>query len=161
MQRAYFPICWRYYLMNRMRWFSKASECWPKLLARLIQKVRRDWAAPAHWTTTNSRAFVFADTTISQAHYRKFLLSLLNLFRDAKPFLDNRGAFIIRQLCTLLNAEFIFRIFAEIINEDDSNLKFSSTIVRTLNTILLTSSELFELRCLLRNINNEVIFISN
>lgn len=96
---------------------------------------------------------------MNQTHYRKFLISLLSLFRDAKPFLDNRGAFIIRQLCTLLNSELIFRVFAEIIIEDNSNLKFSSTMVRTLNTILLTSSELFELRSLLRNIDNEVRWI--
>lgn len=102
--------------------------------------------------------FLSADAPINQSHYRKFLLELLSLFRDEKPFLDNRGAFIIRQLCTLLNAELIFRIFAEIINEDDANLKFASTIVRTLNTILLTSPELFELRSMLRNIDNEVTF---
>lgn len=115
------------------------------------------------------------DDKISQTQYRKFLVSLLTLFSEEKPFLENRGAFIIRlvqfslkqqqfftvsfsfrQLCTLLNAEFIFRIFAEIINEEVSNLKFASTVVRTLNTILLTSSELFELRSLLRDIKNEV-----
>lgn len=83
-------------------------------------------------------------------------MSLLTLFRDEKTFLENRGAFIIRQLCTLLNSELIFRIFAEIIIEEDSNLKFTSTIVRTLNMILLTSTELFELRSSLRSIDNEV-----
>lgn len=61
------------------------------------------------------------------------------------------------QLCILLNAEVIYRIFAEIIFEETTNLKFASTMVRTLNTILLTTSELFELRMHLKDITNEVI----
>lgn len=63
---------------------------------------------------------------------------------------------LFRQLCILLNAEIIYRIFAEIIAEETPNLKFASTIIRTLNTILLTTSELFELRMLLKDIGNEV-----
>lgn len=60
------------------------------------------------------------------------------------------------QLCILLNAEVIYRIFAEIIFEETTNLKFASIMVRTLNTILLTTSELFELRVHLKDITNEV-----
>lgn len=60
------------------------------------------------------------------------------------------------QLCILLNAEVIYRIFAEIIFEETSNFKFASTMVRTLNTILLTTSELFELRMRLKDITNKV-----
>lgn len=36
------------------------------------------------------------DDKISQTQYRKFLVSLLTLFSEEKPFLENRGAFIIR-----------------------------------------------------------------
>lgn len=61
------------------------------------------------------------------------------------------------QLCILLNAEVIYRIFAEIIFEETTNLKFASTMVRTLNTILFTTSELFELRMHLKDITNEVM----
>lgn len=32
----------------------------------------------------------------NKAHYRKFLLSLLNLFSEEKKFLDNRASLIIR-----------------------------------------------------------------
>lgn len=56
----------------------------------------------------------------------------------------------------LLNAEFIYRTFAEIISEQTVNVKFASIMVRTLHTILITSSELFELRSQLKDIRNEV-----
>lgn len=83
-------------------------------------------------------------------------MSLLNLFSEDKVFLENRGALVIRQLCVLLNAEYIYRTFAEIIAEESTNIKFASTMIRTLNMILLTSSELFDLRNLLKDITNEV-----
>ncbi|XP_017477393.1 PREDICTED: protein VAC14 homolog [Rhagoletis zephyria] len=89
----------------------------------------------------------------NKVHYRKFLLSLINLFGEEKKFLDNRASLIIRQLCVLLNAEYIYRTFAEIIDEEV--IKFASTMVRLLNMILLTSPELFELRNSLRDITNE------
>lgn len=93
---------------------------------------------------------------VSQTQYRNFLVSLLKLFEEKRSLLENRGAFIISRLCALLDAETIYRILAEIIFEETTNLKFASTMVRTLNTILLTTSELFDLRMLLKDINNEV-----
>lgn len=94
------------------------------------------------------------DNEFNQTQYRKFLLSLLNLFSEEKPFLENRGSLIIRQLCVLLNAEYIYRTFAEIITNENINIRFASTMVRTLNMILLTSSELFDLRNSLKDIRN-------
>lgn len=96
------------------------------------------------------------DAETKNMQYRKLLLSLLNLFSEEKTFLDNKGALIIRQLCVLLNPELIFRTFSEIIMDEMTNIKFASKMVRTLNLILLTSSELFELRSSLRNIINPV-----
>lgn len=69
---------------------------------------------------------------------------------------NNFASCMFSQLCILLNAEVIYRIFAEIIFEETTNFKFASTMVRTLNTILLTTSELFELRVHLKDITNEV-----
>lgn len=96
------------------------------------------------------------DPETKNLQYRKLLLSLLNLFSEEKHFLENKGALIIRQLCVLLSPELVFRTFADIIMDETSNIKFASTMVRTLNLILLTSSELFELRSTLRNITNPV-----
>lgn len=36
------------------------------------------------------------DATSSHSHYKKFLNSLLRLFDEKRPLLENRGAFIIR-----------------------------------------------------------------
>lgn len=98
----------------------------------------------------------FIGQQASQAQYRNFLVSLLKLFEEKRSLLENRGAFIISRLCALLDAKTIYQILAEIIYEENTNLKFASTMVRTLNTILLTTSELFELRMLLKDISNEV-----
>lgn len=90
-----------------------------------------------------------------QTQYKYFLMELLTLFSENKIFLENRGTLIIRQLCRLLNAEYIYRTFAEILQDESIYLKFASTMVRTLNLILLTTSDLFELRNSLRDIRNE------
>lgn len=94
------------------------------------------------------------NTEFNQLKYREFLDSLLQMFRQDKNFLDNRGSLIIKQLCALLNAEYIYRTLAEILSNDKENARFVSIMVRKLNSILFTSSELFELRSTLRNIQN-------
>lgn len=104
----------------------------------------------------NTIRFLTSGQHASQTQYRNFLVSLLKLFEEKRSLLENRGAFIISRLCALLDAETIYRILAEIIFEETANLKFASTMVRTLNTILLTTSELFDLRMLLKDISNEV-----
>ena len=60
-----------------------------------------------------------------------------------------------RQLCMLLSAEDIYRSLAELLLQE-SNLKFARLMVETLNTILLTTSELFDLRNRLRNLSSQV-----
>jgi vacuole morphology and inheritance protein 14 len=54
-----------------------------------------------------------------------------------------------------LNSEDIYRTLSEILLHEE-DLKFASTMVETLNTILLTSSELFELRTKLKDLKTEV-----
>ncbi|KAJ1418386.1 Vacuolar protein 14 C-terminal Fig4-binding domain [Sesbania bispinosa] len=60
-----------------------------------------------------------------------------------------RGALIIRRLCVLLNAERVYRELSTIL-EGESDLDFASVMVQALNLILLTSSELSEIRDLLK-----------
>ena len=60
--------------------------------------------------------------------------------------------FLFRQLCVLLSAEDIYRSLAELLRSE-ANLKFARLMVETLNTILLTTSELFELRNRLRSLS--------
>ncbi|NXL66532.1 VAC14 protein, partial [Chordeiles acutipennis] len=85
------------------------------------------------------------------SYFYKFMINLLKRFSSERKLLETRGAFIIRQLCLLLNAENIFHSMADILLREE-DLKFASTMVHTLNTILLTSSELFQLRNQLKDL---------
>merc|ERR1712223_1653188 len=87
-------------------------------------------------------------------HFNSFILSLLKLFRADRNLLDTKGSFNFRQLCMLLSAEDIYRSLAELLLQE-SNLKFARLMVETLNTILLTTSELFDLRNRLRNLSSQ------
>ncbi|XP_074055335.1 protein VAC14 homolog [Macrotis lagotis] len=85
------------------------------------------------------------------SYFYKFMINLLKRFSSDRKLLESRGAFIIRQLCLLLNAENIFHSMADILLREE-DLKFASTMVHTLNTILLTSTELFQLRNQLKDL---------
>jgi vacuole morphology and inheritance protein 14 len=88
-------------------------------------------------------------------YFIKFMVNLLRLFATDRHLLEDRGAFIIRELCVLLNPEHIFKVLAEILR-DEQNLRFAAIMAQSLNTILLTSSELFELRNKLKDFTTEV-----
>lgn len=90
----------------------------------------------------------------SNSYFGKFMLSLLDLFQADPQLLEERGSFIIRQLCVLLNAEDIYRALSEILL-GRSELRFAAHMVQTLNTILLTSTELFELRNRLKDLGTQ------
>lgn len=84
-------------------------------------------------------------------YFDKFMMELIKLFHTDPSLLEEKGSFIIRQLAFLLNAEDIYRSISEIlVKEKDTS--FASTMVQTLNTILLTSTELFELRTQLKDL---------
>ncbi|XP_028665523.2 protein VAC14 homolog [Erpetoichthys calabaricus] len=93
-------------------------------------------------------------TPSMNSYFYKFMIKLLRRFSMERKLLDMRGAFIIRQLCLLLNAENIFHSMADILLKEE-DLKFASTMVQTLNTILLTSAELFQLRNQLKDLRTQ------
>ncbi|XP_049788046.1 protein VAC14 homolog [Schistocerca cancellata] len=96
-----------------------------------------------------------SDTThLHKPYFSKFLVNLLKLFNGDRHLLEDRGPFIIRQLCVSLNSEDVYRTLSEIIQHED-NLKFAAIMVENLNTILLTSPELFELRTKLKDVKSE------
>ncbi|KAJ8346200.1 hypothetical protein SKAU_G00303930 [Synaphobranchus kaupii] len=88
------------------------------------------------------------------SYFYKFMINLLKRFSLERKLLEIRGAFIIRQLCLLLHAENIFHSMADILLKEE-DLKFASTMVQTLNTILLTSAELFQLRNQLKDLRTQ------
>uniref|UniRef100_H0UX04 Protein VAC14 homolog n=1 Tax=Cavia porcellus TaxID=10141 RepID=H0UX04_CAVPO len=77
-------------------------------------------------------------TPTMNSYFYKFMINLLQRFSS-------------EQLCLLLNAENIFHSMADILLREE-DLKFASTMVHTLNTILLTSTELFQLRNQLKDL---------
>jgi len=64
--------------------------------------------------------------------------------------------FTFRQICGLLNSNDIYRTLSTFLLEEE-NMKFASVMIGTLNTILLTSPELYDLRTQLRDVTKEVI----
>ncbi|XP_020220630.1 protein VAC14 homolog isoform X2 [Cajanus cajan] len=82
-------------------------------------------------------------------HFRQLVVFLVHNFRVDNSLLEKRGALIIRRLCVLLNAERVYRELSTIL-EGESDLDFASIMVQALNLILLTSSELSEIRDLLK-----------
>ncbi|UJR25442.1 hypothetical protein I4U23_006789 [Adineta vaga] len=86
-------------------------------------------------------------------YFTKFIIVLMDLFRTDRPLLEARGSFIIRQLCMLLSPEDIYKTLSETLaNEPDSN--FASIMVKILSSILLTSTELHDLRIKLKNLQS-------
>lgn len=98
---------------------------------------------------------VIAEMIKSQSKYfTKFIANLIRLFSADRHLLEDRGVFIITKLCIMLNPDDIFKTFSENLIEE-SNLRFASVMVQTLSIILLTSSELFNLRSRLKDLDTE------
>lgn len=111
----------------------------------------------------------------TEYQFQLVLNAILNLFAQDRILLETRGSLIIRKLCVLLNAKSVYIRMAEALVSyestntsnsnaagtvdggsvsgqqpaDSSTLQFISTMVQTLNLILLTASELHDLRFVL------------
>ncbi|KAH0671226.1 hypothetical protein KY285_025827 [Solanum tuberosum] len=96
-------------------------------------------------------------------HFRQLVVFLVHNFQLDHSLLEKRGALIIRQLCVLLDAERVYRELSTIL-EGESDLDFASIMVQALNLILLTASELSDLRDLLKqslvNADGKNLFLS-
>ncbi|KAK4156440.1 vacuolar protein 14 C-terminal Fig4p binding-domain-containing protein [Chaetomidium leptoderma] len=87
-------------------------------------------------------------------YFTNFMVSLLQLFSTDRKLLETRGNLIIRQLCTSLSAERIYRTLADCI-EKEEDVEFASIMVQNLNNNLITAPELAELRKRLRNLETK------
>jgi vacuole morphology and inheritance protein 14 len=92
-------------------------------------------------------------------YFTNFMVNLLQLFSTDRKLLETRGNLIIRQLCTSLSAERIYRTLADCI-EKEEDVEFASIMVQNLNNNLITAPELAELRKRLRNLETKVCFES-
>ncbi|GFP83563.1 protein vac14 homolog [Phtheirospermum japonicum] len=84
-----------------------------------------------------------------EKHFDQLIVYLVQNFQVDNSLLEKRGALIIRRLCVLLDAETVYRKLSNIL-QGESDLDFASIMVQALNLILLTSSELANLRNLLK-----------
>ena len=93
-----------------------------------------------------------------EAQFQLVLNAILNLFAKDRQLLETRGSLIIRKLCVLLNAKSVYiRLAGALMHYEKSDghptdaatLEFVATMVQTLNLILLTASELHDLRTIL------------
>ena len=91
----------------------------------------------------------------SKDYFRKIISSLLELFATDRRLLEARGSLIVRELCLHLHPERIYRTFAEILEKEEDK-EFAGTMVQNLNLILVTASELVEMRLRLRKLDTEV-----
>lgn len=92
---------------------------------------------------------VLADISAPSELHRARLLQALRRLLAADDAPEDRGAFIVRQLCVLLGADDVYGALADEL-ETDTNPTFVSGAVTVLNTLLLTAAELHELRGRLR-----------
>lgn len=100
-------------------------------------------------------------TDPKELQFQLVLDSILNLFAEDRQLLETRGSLIIRKLCVLLNGKTVYIRMAQTLAsygteeepfDQTSTLQFISTMVQTLNLILLTASELHDLRSILSGV---------
>ncbi|KAL7543189.1 hypothetical protein ACHAXR_012907, partial [Thalassiosira sp. AJA248-18] len=94
-------------------------------------------------------------------HFKLVVNSILGLFASDRMLLENRGSLVVRKFCVLLDAESVYMLMAEVLSSSSAegekvdtvkfSVEFVSTMVQTLNLILLTANELHGLRVLLGN----------
>ena len=92
---------------------------------------------------------VLARIACNEDQFIHVLRNVVRLFREDRSILESRGTMIVRNLCLKLDAEKIFMNLSKILL-GEKDLTFASVMIQTLNHILLTSSELLELRSLLQ-----------
>eukprot|EP00106_Octopus_bimaculoides_P002664 XP_014770106.1 PREDICTED: protein VAC14 homolog [Octopus bimaculoides] len=123
-------------------------------LAEISSNPAGKQAKPSNSTETSRNEDKSANTKVltSLNHYfDKFMRELIQLFHREQNLLEEKGTFILRQLALQLNAEDIYRTLSEILMQEE-DASFACIMVQTLNTILLTSTELFELRNQLKDL---------
>ena len=136
-------LAWVHMLLRKSaaRVMQLAVQIWPalfKCLSNPSEEVVR--------LAIEALAYMASST---QQHFGPFIDHLLCLFRDERPLLEARGTLIVRQLCELLDPRQVFVTLAAGLQAEE-DLEFASQMVQTLNLILLTSSEAWEVRLKLK-----------
>ncbi|XP_043499759.1 protein VAC14 homolog [Polistes fuscatus] len=152
---------WLYHLFTNIphKMFDHIEILFPILMRSLSDNsdevVQQTLVVMAEIISSKSSEAITIDyrDEVQNKYFTKFIVNLLRLFSTDRHLLEERGAFIIRELCVLLSAEDIYKTLAKILLYEE-NLSFACTMIQTLNIILLTSSELFDLRNKLKDLNS-------
>ncbi|KAI4492569.1 PREDICTED: protein VAC14 homolog [Polistes canadensis] len=152
---------WLYHLFTNIphKMFDHIEILFPILMRSLSDNsdevVQQTLVVMAEIISSKSSEAITIDyrDEVQNKYFTKFIVNLLRLFSTDRHLLEERGAFIIRELCVLLSAEDIYKTLAKILLYEE-NLSFACTMIQTLNIILLTSSELFDLRNKLKDLDS-------
>lgn len=98
---------------------------------------------------TNQQQSALQDPT--QTNFNNFVRALYKTFLKNDLVSQERGKFIIVNLCGMTKPETVYRSFAEIIQEEKSDPIFARNMVQKLNQILLTARALSGFRSQLSN----------
>jgi len=104
--------------------------------------------------STKRVAIATSDTQAIQqgtANITRFVQALCKTFQDKENMFEERGTFIVLNLCSIVKPEVVYRSFAEILQDEKIDLRFAYNLVQKLNQILLTTQPLFGLRSRLAN----------
>ncbi|ELR18739.1 uncharacterized protein ACA1_040440 [Acanthamoeba castellanii str. Neff] len=91
-------------------------------------------------------------TSATYPYFDKLMHNLVSLFYSDRHLLESRGCLVIRQLSLHINPEKIYRALASIL-QDQQDPEFACVMIQTLNVILLTSTELYDLRLHLKDLS--------
>lgn len=94
---------------------------------------------------------VLSTLSSDESIFNKLIESCIQLFRSDRKLLEHRGNLIVRQLALNISAEKIFRALSKAL-EAETDSDFGATFIQTLNLILLTATELHEVRGKLKNL---------
>jgi len=105
---------------------------------------------------------VIGRLSIDDSQFKRVILALNQVFVEDRRLLEVRGAFIIRQLCGLLDCKKVYIAFATILH-DRLDIDYICLVVQILNLVLLTAAELSPLRnllstCLTSSTENQEVF---
>ena len=135
-----------------LRWISMLLEKLPKDMLDHVQrllpallKALKDGSDEVVLLTLEVLALISLD----DVHFEGVLQAVMQVFAHDRALLDTRGSLIIRKLCIFLVPERVYIALAGILRREE-DLHFASLMVQTLNLILLTATELTDLRALLK-----------
>lgn len=145
--------------MAALRWINmlleKKSQEMNKYIADILPVLLKTLSDPSDPVVLLNLQ-VLSRISLHTTEFQLVMTAVLNLFASDRALLETRGSLIVRKFCVLLNAKSVYICMAGLLlstkdtNSTTFSLEFISTMVQTLNLILLTAPELHELRSILK-----------